>query len=579
MFQTRSRQPRRLARREALRAAALGGLALSFVPACSGGKRAGGPATPTAGRGGTPSPTLPPGETTPGRGSAAETNGRPGGTLALAMPGVPAGFDPVAQNAALTPAFVALACNGLLAPRNGNARVPDPADTALVPDLAAAMPEQPDATTYLFHLRPEARWQQTAPVGGRPFIATDVQAHFSRALGERSALKLALAPLERVEAVDDHTVRFVLKAAYAPFLALIAGGPDRFILPRETAQAGTSRTLLIGTGPFLLAQHTPGQPDIFSRNAAYWKRDARGTALPYLDGLSWLSLPDAAARVQALQARQALVSAALEPAAFDQLRASNANDFDFEEAPGVADALFMRVDRPPFNDKRVRQALSLAIDRPALIQALGKGHGVTDLPIPALLRLPPLPDGPGQPGRLFTRDIQAARQLLAAAGVPSGLQTTLTFTPQYGATFVQEASLLRGYLHEIGIEATPHQVDYAAYLSTAFVGRFEGLALGQRQPHADADPYLSDVYVPGAIGYQDGSNDAALQALIARQRAELDGAARLALLGQIQGYLADAAYRVYPPAIGHGYARAKAMRNWRGSEWPAAALEAAWLQA
>lgn len=564
----------RYSRRSALRLGALGGaIGLAFAAGCSGsGKR-------NTDREGVPSPSPAGGGPAPSPGSEAEASGRPGGTLALAMPGVPASLDPVAQNLALIPSFLALACNGLLAPRNGRAGFPDPADPALMPDLAAAMPEQPEPTAYIFHLRKEARWQQTPPAAGRPFSAADVQAHFARALGERSALKALLAPVDRVEAIDDQTVRFVLRAAYAPFLTMIAGGEQRFILPHEQVEPGAPRGTLIGTGPFVPGRLQPGQTASFSKNPTYWKRDGRNAALPYLDGLSWLSLPEPAARVQALQAKQAQLAAALDPAAAEQLRASNPNDYEFDEAPGVADVLFMRVERPPFDERRVRQALSLAIDRPALIQSLGKGRGAVDLPIPALLRVPAPPDGAGQPGRLLVRDLQAARQLLAAAGLQDGLQTTLTFTAQYGPAFAQEAALLRGQLHEIGIELTPHQVDYATYLSTAFVGKFDGLALGQRQLHPDADPYLSDVYVPGAIGYQDGSNDATLQSLIAKQRAELDATARTALLAQIQSYLVEAAYRVYPPAFARSFVRAKSVRNWRGSIWPAcAALETAWLQ-
>lgn len=572
---------RRLPRRALLGAGATAALGLNagWLSACSGGGRrpgntSGGSATPAAAL------TAAPGVPTPAPNANAEAQGRPGGVLTLAAPGYPPGYDLVAQDAALTGSFIGLVCNGLLAFRNGSARFPDAADTAVAPDLAAA-PEQPDARTYLFKLRPGITWQRVAPLNGRALSAADIVWHFTRAAHDpKSTLKPDFGVIDRVEAVDEATVKFTLKEPSAPFLTLVAGGLSRYVLPCELGEAGTPRNTLVGTGPFLLAPHTPGATAVFKRNPDYWKRDAAGKPLPYADEVRWLALGDAAARLQRLQAREANLSWTLAPDELAQLRAGNSNDYEFADLPGVSNYLYMRLDQPPFNDRRVRQALSLALDRPALVQALGKGRGQTDLPIPAFLReyaLPP--DKLGEAGKLYTRDLQAAKQLLAAAGHADGLNTTLTYTAQYGAAFVQAARLLTAQLKEAGVAVAPNQVEYPAYLGGAFVGKFEGLAYGQRRRFPDPDPYLSYYYLPRALFDQDHADDADLRALIAKQRQTLDRNARLAALGEIQRYLSDAMYRVYDVAIADAHAWARTVKNWRGNAWQSfSPLEAVWLR-
>lgn len=567
---------RRLTRRAVLRGAALAGL--GFVGACEAAckvSRSGATSRPPLGaspsrRTLVPTPTVP-----------AEVMGRPGGKIVIAAAGTPANYDLVTQSSTLTSGFLSLACNGLLSFRNGSARYPDPADAALIPDLAVAAPEQPDATTYIFRLRAGVTWQQVAPVNGRAFVAADVKWHFERAVSDpHSTLKADFGVVESVEAPDEDTVRISLKAPYAPFLPLVIGGANRFILPRELGEAGRLKSQLIGTGPYILQPPPQNARAVFRKNPAYFKRDDVGAALPYADEVDWLVLPDAAARLQSLQAGQAQVSPALSPDEYERLRASNANDFDVQDAPGVSNYLYMRLDQPPFDDKRVRQAISLAFDRPAMIQALGKGRGVIDLPIPVLLRdlSPPL-SRLGEEARLYTRDLQAAKQLLAAAGHAEGIATTISYSPIYGAGFVQAAQLVQGYLREIGIEATPVQLDYARYLGTVFKGNFEGLAYGTRSAFPAAEPYLGYYYTPGGIYYQDHSNDQELQALVVRQRQELDRNARIAILNEIQRYLSDAQYRVYDVAIDRSFAWQKGLKNYRGSEWPSyTQLEGAWFE-
>jgi peptide/nickel transport system substrate-binding protein len=520
------------------------------------------------------------GQTTPAASVPAEALGRPGGKIVLAAPGTPTGYDLVAQSSVETSGFLSLACNGLMTFENGSARIPDPAGLTIVPDLASASPEQPDGNTYIFRLRAGIKWQPVEPLNARAFTAADVKWQYDRAAGDpRSTLKTAFGVVESVESPDDRTVTVKLKEPYAPFLPLVAGGANRFIQARELADSGRLKSQLIGTGPFSLELPVQNGRPVFRKNPLYFKRDAAGTPLPYADEVNWLPLPDTAARLQALQSGQAGISSALSPDDSSQLKSSNPNDFEFQDAPGVSNYIYMRLDRHPFDDKRVRQAMSLALDRPAMVKALGGGSGQPDLPIPVMLGELSLPIAKlGDAARFYQRDIRAAKQLMAAAGLAEGIATAIAYSPVYGAGFVLAAQLVRGYLSEIGIHATLVSLDYVRYLNTAFKGDFEGLAYGVRGVFPDSEPYLGYYYLPDGIYYQDHSNDQHLQSLVKGQRQELDRNKRIGILNEVQRYLSDTQLRVYDVAITRSFAWQKSLKNYRGSVWPSySQLEAAWL--
>src|SRR5439155_12602829 len=119
----------------------------------------------------------------------------------------------------------------------------------------------------------------------------------------RSALRLALANIDAIDTPDATTVRFQLKAPYAPLLTVIAGGFARFIVPRELAEPGKTGGKPVGTGPFVLESTEANRRATFKRNATYFKQSAAGRPLPYAAEVDWQVIPDAAARLQAYQAR------------------------------------------------------------------------------------------------------------------------------------------------------------------------------------------------------------------------------------------------------------------------------------
>src|SRR5207247_7067372 len=136
--------------------------------------------------------------------------------------------------------------------------------------------------------------------------------------------------------------------------------------------------------------------------------------------------------------------------------------------------IYMRTDKPPFNDVRVRRAISHAIDRQAIIESVyvkgeptpAIGRGLTDWS-PRVDQL-----GPG--AKYYRHDPKEARRLLAEAGFHNGLKTQLNVTGGYGADGMDAFQLVQRHLKESGIEAALNVQEYGAYMSTTFQGKSEG---------------------------------------------------------------------------------------------------------
>ena len=160
----------------------------------------------------------------------------------------------------------------------------------------------------------------------------------------------------------------------------------------------------------------------------------------------------------------------------------------------VPQVVFMRVDMAPFNDVRVRRAISHAIDRQASIDAIyGRGLPTGPLARPVEWALPP--DQLGE-GAKYYQYLPKARRLLAEAGYPKGLKTQLWVTTGLSRDLVDDAQLVQGYLKEVGIEAELKLQEHGAYMSTTMQGKFEGLVrspfagLGTRRPITQPLPRL-----------------------------------------------------------------------------------------
>jgi ABC-type transport system substrate-binding protein len=205
----------------------------------------------------------------------------------------------------------------------------------------------------------------------------------------------------------------------------------------------------------------------------------------------------------------------------------------------------MRADQKPFSDVRVRQAISLAIDRQGILDATAEGVGVYNPPVPAALKEWSIPmDQLGEGAKYYKFDPAEAKRLLAAAGYPNGFPGSVCFTT-YGSTVLVDAmQLVLKYLKDVGIDAQLDQKEYGAYISTCFYGKFDSMTYGPQTPYLEPDNFLFGQYYPDEVKNQSHIKDPVVADMLVRQRRTLDPAKRRDLIYDIQRHLAKQQYYV-----------------------------------
>jgi len=210
-----------------------------------------------------------------------------------------------------------------------------------------------------------------------------------------------------------------------------------------------------------------------------------------------------------------------------------------------AGAITMRTDMPPFNDVRVRRAISHAIDRQAFVEAVGGRGAPTSAVSRGLLEWSLPIDQLGEGARYYRYDAQEARRLLAEAGYPKGFKTQLTVTNGLGRDLVDDAQVVQRYLKDVGIDAELKIQEYGAYVATTVQGKFEGLVRGPIGVAWEPDGRLYRAYASDSSRNIGHVNDATLTAMLKEQRRTKDLEVRKQLIYDIQRYVAAQQYYVY----------------------------------
>ncbi len=477
---------------------------------------------------------------------------RRGGTLTLRT-WDPAHFDPMLTIAFKTHIPYTFTHSRLVKYKAGPSV--QPGTFPIEGDLAESW-TQPDRTTYVFKLRHGVRWHNKPPLNGRELTADDVVYTVNRFLTLKgNANTYMLKPVDKVEALDRYAVKFTLKEPFAWFLDMLANPMAVAIVARECVEKfGDLKKpeSVVGTGPWMLESYRPNIGLIFVRNPSYFL-----PGLPYIDRVEMFVDEDNASRMAAFLAGKYDLGWEF-PGTINRTDWVQIKDTLKQKRPGLRTAEFpanvmthlsMRTDRPPFNDVRVRQAMSLAIDRQGLIDAVLEGVGVFNPPVPAALKEWSIPmDQLGDGARYYTYDPAEARRLLAAAGYPNGFPATMCFHG-YGSTALMDTmQLVIKYLKDVGITVKVDTKEYGAYISTCFYGKFESLTYGPQTAFLEPDNFLFGQYYPDELKNQSHSNDPVVAGMLVRQRRTLDAAKRREIIAEIQRYLARQQYYVQMPS-------------------------------
>jgi peptide/nickel transport system substrate-binding protein len=371
---------------------------------------------------------------------------------------------------------------------------------------------------------------------------------YDRFLTEKAnANRFLLEPVDRVEVVDRYAVKFLLKEPFVWLVDTLAYPWSTWIIAPEVAQQyGDCKKpeTVIGTDPFTLERYEPNVKVVFKRNPEYYHQGQ-----PHIDGVEWLIVPDESTALAMYRTGQVDVGPqqnhGVRQQDLDSVKKSHPHLMYQDILSIVPNVVFMRVDMAPFNDVRVRRAISHAIDRQASIDAIY----VRGLPTGPLARglvewaLPP--DQLGEGARYYTYNPKEARRLLAEAGYPKGFKTQLWVTTGLTRDLVDDAQLVQGYLKEVGLEAELKVQEYGAYQATTGQGKFEGIAMGPFAVAWEGDSALYGPYMPDQPRNRGHINDPKLTAMVQEQRRTKDPEARKKILVDFQRYAAEQQYYVY----------------------------------
>ncbi len=376
--------------------------------------------------------------------------------------------------------------------------------------LAESFTVSDDGKQYTIKLRPGVKFHTTQNFKPtRDFNADDVIFTFERMHDKNNPYNKVgggsyeyfdgsglAGLLDKIEKVDDMTVRFHIKQPDATFIPVLSMD-FASILSAEYAdamlKAGTPDNVdqnPVGTGPFQLVNYQKDAVIRYKANPDYFEGKAK------LDNLVFAITPDASVRWQKVKAGECHLMPYPNPADLPAMKADpNVNVME-QEGLNVG-YLGFNVEKKPFDDVRVRQALNKAINKKAIIDAVYQGAGV-----PAKNPMPPTLWGYNDAVQDYPYDPEAAKKLLADAGV-SGLKTQIWAMPvqrPYNPNARRMAELIQADWKAVGVDSEIVSFEWGEYLKRTQAGEAPSFMLGWTADIADPDNFLGVLLGCAAVG-------------------------------------------------------------------------------
>ena len=400
-----------------------------------------------------------------------------GGILTRVTATDPPVLDPRLTNSVGLFQMATLTYNRLLRyPFTDEAR--DNKDLTLKGDLAESWEGSADFKTWTFKLRQGVKWHNVPPLKGRELVAEDVKYAYE-AYAKEGVQSFTFQAIDGMETPDKYTLRIHLKTPNTMFPQNVAE-PVAVIFPREVLEEdGDLKKRLIGTGPFILKENERKVRAVLVRNPDYFEK-----GYPYIDEYRLLSTPDAATRRAAFRTGQ---SDWLDPRSLSDVDAvlkTNPKAVVQENTTLFTGlGLALSQDKPPFNDVRVRRAMSMAIDRQKQVDTVFEGHGILGWGVPYIYWSDELPSA-ADLGPYWQYRPEEAKKLLAEAGYPNGFETTLFYFEYYPQLTSQVQLVQQDLKRNLNIELQISKLDYTTYFGRYAEGKWEGTVWGFQTGYA-----------------------------------------------------------------------------------------------
>jgi peptide/nickel transport system substrate-binding protein len=368
-----------------------------------------------------------------------------------------------------------------------------------------------DGRTWTFTIREGIRFQDGAPLDADAVVAN--LNDLARVRGFRG----------KAERIGPYAVSIALERPNAAFLATLSQPFYALESPRSLGQAGAP----VGSGPYRVASTRQGLIEL-AANPSYW-----GGA-PKIEGVVFRRLGSQEALLKELLSQTIDVTSALDPGGVERIRRNGDLVLEIQKGLNIC-LLSLNNERPPFNDRRVRQALARAIDPPHLVeQALGGRGEPVHTPLPPSLFAVPTPE------KWAHADRSAARRLLAEAGLRDGFHSTLMSVNSPRPYMPDPRSLgseVQAELGTVGVRVEVQDVPtWAEYAGRGSRGEYDLALFGWQADTMDPNDFLSALLGSESIGgtnrsrYRNGEMDA----LLKRGRREQDVAVRGAIYKEIE---------------------------------------------
>jgi len=314
---------------------------------------------------------------------------------------------------------------------------------SVVPQLATGYKVSSDKKTYTFTLRPGVKFSN-----GQPMTSKDVKFSIDQTTKASQGWGFINTAIKSTSAPSPDTFVVHLKYPWAPLLAdlsIFANGiiPDNYAGKSETAFYNAP----IGTGPFKWDVWHKGQSLTLVKNPLYWQK-----GLPYLDSITWTDVSSDNTRQQQLQGGQAQIDQFPAWSTVTQLQNTQGVNMHLFNSTQTNYLAFNET-RKPFQDVHVRRAISLALNRDALVKAVLFGHGK-----PANSLFPPQVPyyDPNTPGYQF--NLAEAKKEMAQSSVPHGFSTSIVI-PTGNSDYQTISTIVQSELKPLGINVKINQLD------------------------------------------------------------------------------------------------------------------------